>query len=302
MTDSIILSHLQRVRASQTARGGFADRPDGQYRPDCTAWAILILQTQTQDTEQIDHARARLAAELHTDGRLCISPEHPDAIWPTPLAILAWTGASAYQDARTRAIQFLLQVQGTHWEKDPTNTIIGHDPSIPGWPWVMQTHSWVYPTALSIVALTSAGIREHPRIHQGIQLLLDRQLAQGGWNYGNTTVWGRELHPFPETTGIALNALAGHVPSDIVARSLAYLLEVLPSIRTPLSLGWGLLGLSAWRRTPAQAAHWISECLARQRRYGEYETVSLCVLLAAALAPRGLSSLLPSPGESESRP
>ena len=50
----------------------------------------------------------------------------------------------------------------------------------------------------------------------------------------------------PESTGSALTGLAGHVEMGVVARSLDYLRGEVNALRTPVSLGWGLLGLAAW--------------------------------------------------------
>ena len=52
-------------------------------------------------------------------------------------------------------------------------------------------------------------------------------------------------------------------------------------MRTPLSLAWGILGLSAWGRRPAEAAAWVDESLALAGRYGGYGTTHLAMLLAA---------------------
>jgi hypothetical protein len=114
-------------------------------------------------------------------------------------------------------------------------------------------------------------------------MILDRQLPHGGWNYGNTTVYGQELHPMPESTGAALASLTGQVEQRAVARSLDYLQGEVDRLRTPISLGWGLLGLAAWDLWPSNGAALVERCLANQARYGEYDTSALCLLLLAAL-------------------
>jgi hypothetical protein len=114
-------------------------------------------------------------------------------------------------------------------------------------------------------------------------MLLDRQLPHGGWNYGNTTVYGRELHPMPESTGAALAGLTGRVDQGTVARSLDYLQGEVDRLRTPISLGWVLLGLAAWDLWPSNGSALAERCLANQARYGEYDTSALCLLLLAAL-------------------
>jgi hypothetical protein len=115
-------------------------------------------------------------------------------------------------------------------------------------------------------------------------MILDRQLPHGGWNYGNTTVYGRELHPMPESAGAALAGLAGQVEQVAVARSLDYLQGEVDRLRTPVSLGWALLGLGVWDLWPSNGAALVERCLANQARYGEYDTSALCLLLLGALA------------------
>ncbi|GJL65686.1 MAG: hypothetical protein NPIRA05_06570 [Nitrospirales bacterium] len=253
----------------------------------------MVLKKQGLESEIVKLAGNRLSDYQMSDGRVVIAIDHPDALWPTPLAVLAWQGSNVHHRAWERAVIFLLQATGVHWEK-PEHDLVGHDTEIPGWPWIDRTHSWVTPTALSMMALTVAGYGDHSRVTAGANLLLDRQLSAGGWNYGNTSVLGTQLHPFPETTGMALNALAGRVSREAIEPSLHYLQEQMPTLRTPLSLGWSVLGLQAWSVSPEQTQQWIVETLERAPRYGGYDTASLCLLLAAGLATEGLESLIGS--------
>jgi hypothetical protein len=276
----------QMIRERALPDGGFAGRGGGEYMPDATAWAIMALTGSGAHGDVISPARSRLAVDQLDDGRVSISPEHPEGFWTTPLAILAWQGASLYREQQTRAIRFLLETTGRHWIwnwKRISATPLGHDPSIQGWPWISNTHSMVEPTATSILALRVAGYEKHKRVREAVRMLLDRQLRQGGWNYGNTIVYGKELHPFPDTTGIALNALSGLAPRDEIRRSLEYLEARMKEVRTPRSLGWGLLGLHAWGIKSPESPRWINETLNRQKMIGPYDTCSLCLLLLANL-------------------
>lgn len=288
-----------RIQDSALPQGGFTIGAGRPYRPDATAWAILILDNLGTDHAALDLARSRLAADQLEDGRISISPEHPDAIWPTPLALMAWIRSPSHRQATERATQFLLQTSGTSWAKTDGDTVIGHDPSIRGWPWIAHTHSWVHPTALAMIALQTVGLTHHERVLEGERLLLNRQLPHGGWNYGNTTVWGQELQPFPETTGAALNALATRVPYSTIRHSAEYLEHTLHTAHTPQALGWGLLGLQSWGKRPSEAEQWILQCMKRERRYGGYDTVDLCLLLATLLATKGLESLASSKKRTE---
>ena len=123
----------------------------------------------------------------------------------------------------------------------------------------------------------------------------------GGWNYGNTTVFGQELHPSLDATGIALAALAGKVMRESVQDSLEYATSNSSRVRSPIGLGWAILGLGAWGHRPRQSEEWIFECLERQRRYGVYDTPSLCLLLAALIAPEGLGSVANKLGQASLR-
>ena len=134
------------------------------------------------------------------------------------------------------------------------------------------------------MALRMAGYGWHDRVHEAVRMLLDRQLPHGGWNAGNTIVFGHELHPMPEGTGSALAGLAGAVDEAEVARSLDYLHGEVDRLRTPISLGWSLIGLAAWGQWPTRGDALIERCLANQSRYGGYDTSSLCLLALGALA------------------
>lgn len=213
-----------------------------------------------------------------------MSRGHEEAFWPTALSIFAWNGSQVHESQWNQCILFLLKTTGQHRQRQKFDDPSGHDPSIPGWPWIDGTHSWIEPTALAVIALKAVGYGQHARVHEAVRMILDRQLPHGGWNYGNTRVFGRELHPMPESTGAALAGLAGQVEEESVVRGLDYLQGEVPRLRTPISLGWGLLGLAAWHRWPLNGAALVERCLTNQTRYGEYDTSALCLLLLGALA------------------
>jgi hypothetical protein len=298
MSDGL-LSGLQTLRDRALPEGGFSNTAHGEFRPDATAWAILALSAHGGDQEIIHRSRARLAAAQLPDGRVPISPAQPEIYWPTPLALLAWGQTPTQQDRASRAAQFLLFHAGatiTSKGKGPGL----NDPTIKGWPWVGGTYSWDDPTGLAVIALKSTGRRNHPRVLEGVRLLLNRQCLHGGWNYGNFEVYGKELLPMPENTGLVLDALQGLAPRANLEQGLDYLRASLSTLRTPISLSWGLLGLGAWGERPAAAGDWLEECWWRQKWYGTYDTSSLSLLILASRLTGGLSSLFsPSPATSQ---
>lgn len=286
-------SGAEALRSRALGGGGFPMFPGGAYRPDATAWAVLalaVMKSGGRDQDVIESGRSRLAASQLEDGRVSISPSDPDSFWPTPLAILAWHGSTTHTEPRARAIDFLLKTSGKHWVKEDDSPL-AHDTSIEGWSWIEDTHSWVEPTSLSLLALRISGLGEHVRVREGVRLLLDRQLPAGGWNYGNSFVYGKELYPQPDCTGLALSALAGYVPRSEVGKSLKYLQGRVTQVRTPLSLGWGILGLGAWGQKPKQATAWVRECMIRQKKQGAYDTTLLSLLLLSLMGKEGIQNL-----------
>jgi hypothetical protein len=204
-----------------------------------------------------------------------------EAWWPTPLAVLAWNAADGFDQPLESAVRFLLDTSGLHAPREP-NSPSGHDTAIRGWSWIEHTHSWIEPTCMAVLALKATGHGGHDRVREAVRMILDRQLSGGGWNYGNTTVFDRELLPMPEHTGHALCALAGSVPAAEVERSLAYSRSALPGLQTPFSLCWSWFGLSAWSLTVEDVTARVERCLRLQEKYGAYDTTVLAQLMLAA--------------------
>ena len=215
------------------------------------------------------------------------SPLHPGAYAPTSLALLAWNRAAPYAAARSAALAFLVGHAGERFARS-ADSALEIDPELSGWPWIDKTFSWCEPTALALLALEVEQRGDDSRATEGRRLLLDRQLPSGGWNYGNTRVFGNELRPAPEATGLVLAALAGRLERSTVAASLDYLARQAPRLPTPLALGWTLLALASWGERPPASDTWLAQTLARAERYGGYETAELALLAIAASAPAGI--------------
>ena len=267
--------------------GSFAMKPGGKYRTDATAWAVIALSAAGENPDLLKPFRASLAMNQLDNGMVPFSADHPEAIWTTPLAILAWQGSNEFSSTKDKAIDFLLMTSGVHFTRKP-DAPVEHDTSLKGWPWTSKAHSFLEPTALSVIALRTTSHESHERVQEALLMLMDRQLTKGGWNYGNTKVFGRELYPMPETTGMALAAIAGMVPKTSVDRSLNYLRSNVGQARTPITLGWSLLGLSAYGERPDNAERLIIECFNLQKKYGIYDTAMLSLLILAFLAKDGI--------------
>lgn len=290
MLENFLTPYITCLAERALPEGGFPCNEGGRHRPDSTAWIVLAFDACGVHEDLTATARSRISEDQLEDGRISLSPVYPEAFWPTSLAILAWHGVWTHQTSQMRAIDFLLESAGKHMGKSKDSPF-GHDTAIRGWPWIAETHSWVEPTSMILLALELTGQGDHTRAHEARQMLLDRQLESGGWNYGNTTVFGQQLRPMPEVTGIALNALAGRVPLELVEKSISYLKTQMAQLRTPLSLGWSILGLGAWGERPGNIEHFILQCLDQQNDYLPYTTEEISLMLITMKARAGLLSI-----------
>jgi hypothetical protein len=59
------------------------------------------------------------------------------------------------------------------------------------------------------------------RRRQGVEMLLDRACVGGGWNSGNSVVYGVPLRPRVEATAIALLALQDEQRTEMIQKSLS---------------------------------------------------------------------------------
>jgi hypothetical protein len=102
------------------------------------------------------------------------------------------------------------------------------DNRLQAWPWVDDTFSWVEPTAWCLLALKQ-GLAHGPisgasvRIDVAERMLVDRACRGGGWNYGNSNVYGRDLAAYVPTTALALLALQDRPRERVVHEGLEWL-------------------------------------------------------------------------------
>ncbi len=253
------------LNAANTA-GVWGYRAVSKGSAEPTALAALALAAVGDAPERVTAGLDWLARLQRRDGAVPISPGVPSPYWPTALALLAWLrcipqSPLTHTAQSEKAIRWLTGTRGREVRPDPG--VYDHDTTLIGWPWVAGCHSWLEPTGYAILALRAAGQAQHPRVREGVQLILDRALPDGGWNYGNRRVLEHVLRPFPATTGVALAALAGESRDDRIEKALEYLTEELRHVRTPLSLAWGLIGARAWNAEPPDTEEWLE---ARARR------------------------------------
>jgi hypothetical protein len=282
---------VKAIALRELPGGGFGYSDAGAFSPEATAWAIMALTASEKHPDIAQRACDRLADCQLSDGRVSAVKGFDAAAWPTALSILAWKCVPGYRQPLDAGIRFLLSFKGEHRPK-ASHSPAGHDTSIVGWPWIEQTHSWIEPTCISMLALKANGHNHHPRIREAARMIMDRQLSGGGWNYGNTTVFGKALLPMPEHTGQALCVLNGLTGQASVQASIDYLLRCMGSIRTPMALAWILHGLGMWSQLPLQWKRSVVESFELQKRYGPFDTVQLSQLVTVYFTGARLITIL----------
>lgn len=208
-----------------------------------------------------------LGKEQQATGVVGVRSGEPAPGWPTSLAVVAWATADKqkFGSQIDRAVTWLLFHRGKAINRSQD---FGHNTELVGWAYAEQTHSWVEPTAFGVLAMKAAGKADDPAAREGVVVLIDRQLAGGGLNYGNTVVLGQALRSHVQPTGIALIALAGHSDgTGRLAKTIAWLKRSIGPETTPQSLAWAILGLQAHGVELPQADEWLAAAAAHVNQH-----------------------------------
>lgn len=247
--------------------------------PTVLASFALASENEPKNGELVGKAAQWLASMQQDDGAIGVTSNLPSPAWTTPYGILLWAYLDSHQSNMERAVAFLLAREG---RRLPKSSGPGHDTTLAGWPWVSGTHSWLEPTVLALLALAKAGYSEHPRVEEAVRLVHDRALSSGGWNHGNTIVFGTELRAQPGPTGLALLALASVKGADpgTIERASEYLVRSLPEIGSPRAIGWGVLGLSAWEMELESTPELLEKCYSKIQQNPTPMDLALLVLAA----------------------
>ena len=180
--------------------------------------------------------------------------------WTTALALCTLNSTGDFTAAREKAFRWLYAERGREghwfwrWKFKTSDRNVRFDPDMYGWPWISGSASWVIPTAFSIVAIKQFTVcnrsdASEKRIRLGVEMLLDRACVDGGWNSGNSVVYGVPLRPHVEATAIALLALQDEQRIEMVQKSLSWLRQNAASVDSVSSLAWCILTLFVYQES-----------------------------------------------------
>lgn len=274
----------------QAADGGWPYIAGQTSATEPTALAMLALAAAGAEGYRRPEAAVWLAARQRGDGLFTASPLVEEGGWLTAPAGIAML-RDGWTDLAGAAASALLDEAAYTFYSPLTANVYNYDTRLRGWPWTPGDFSLVEPTALAMIFLKQAGYRDHVRVREAADMLRNRAVAGGGWNYGEPRVWNGDLFPITSNTGMVLAALADEQDSATAA-GLAWLLSQRGLITSLPSIGWAAIGLNvlgslddAWRTDVIE--RWRSSPAERR---GPMET-ALCLLglSEASVHPLGVT-------------
>jgi hypothetical protein len=265
--------------------GGWAYRGSTQESIEATCMAALAF---TPDTDNHSAAIAFLLRSQFGDGSWPAFRGDSEGSWTTALGLCALNMSGDFAAQRDKAARWLVMERGREgnwlrrWKFKTADRNVRFDPDKYGWPWSPGAASWVIPTASSIVALKQLTSCNHSeaseaRIRVGVEMLLDRTCVGGGWNAGNSVVYGVPLTPHVESTAIALLAVQDEPHSQMIRAGIDWFHDRSATIRSIESLAWCILTLFVYQQPVEQ----LKEALVMTLR--ESSAIENTATLATAL-------------------
>jgi hypothetical protein len=272
----------------QNVDGGWGYHQNGASYVEPTAAAVMA--HSFLGAAAPESAWRWLRTAQRTDGGWGVDLKGAAPSWMSAWAVWALAGMGSDAAAADRGARWLLEEpvlrSSDAQVMEEMRRLLDLDATLAGWPWQPGEAAWVLPTSLSLVALAATGLGDHARVQDGVQYLLDRKCATGGWNFGNPVMLGAALPPtFPETAMalMALNAAGVARDHPAVVSGLRYLEATSPELPGGSEGAWRLLGLNAWG---AKVAGVQQSLLAGQQELGGWAGGAFCTALALlALAP-----------------
>ena len=253
-----ISSLAETLRSRQMKSGGWAyfDSVQESLEATCLAELALAPERHANSSEAILFL---LKSQL-SDGGWPAFLGDSEGSWTTALALCTLNSTGDFTAAREKAFRWLYAERGREghwfwrWKFKTSDRNVRFDPDKYGWPWVTGSASWVIPTAFSIIAIEQFTVcnrseESEKRIHLGVEMLLDRACVDGGWNSGNSLVYGVPLRPHVEATAIALLALQDEQRIEMVQKSLSWLRQNAASVDSVSSLAWCILTLFVYQES-----------------------------------------------------
>jgi hypothetical protein len=304
MMSSRLSLAIDFIKARQNPDGGWGYGAGRMSLAEPTAFCLLAIQSSGK-TAETARGLDFLRSCQKPSGAVGIDPKTSEGSWMAYAALLVFHALGAGgEEGRLKSWMLGFEDASARFTAADIESIseaYRFDASIMGWPWTPNTTGWVEPTALFILALIRTGVpAKEKRIRSGVDLLLDRALPSGGWNFGNPYAKLRELEANLLSTALALAALgAAGIPEGrpAVGAGLRRLIRFLAGDVSTASFAWALLALKSFPSGSAQAPAIAARLSSRQEDDGgfhanHFETALSFLVLSDARVLR------PDPGRS----
>jgi uncharacterized protein (DUF362 family) len=206
---------------------GYAPGQAAGLEPTCLALLALAQCPSEANRDVIELGRHLLARCRQPDDSYRAANGREEALWPTALVLFVQVELGYPAEEVQRTAARLLGTRGRAVDDPKAAEVQDIDLRRIGWPWAEGNFSWVEPTAWACLALRKAGLGKHPRVQEGMELLLDRAFDTGGINYGNRRIFDRMTDPIPGPTALMLLALQGQEHPRITSAATYLHQEVL---------------------------------------------------------------------------
>jgi hypothetical protein len=284
---------VKPILDAQNRDGGWGFLQGRSSNTESTSLCLLALESLggEQRAANIKRGLDWLMQRQRSEGSWSLNDSSTDASWTTALAIIALSRFPHYRERTAVAAQWLLKQEG----RTPgilaqlisafafQKKTVALNPDLKGWAWAPRTFSWVEPTSYALIALKKmrsylAGTNVEERIHQGELMIYDRMCDGGGWNYGNSKVFGEALWPYPDVTAVGLIALQDHKISQANQESLQALRRMMQETDSGLALCWASICLSIYGDETDESKRRIKKRFQMTGFLGETKTLALSLI------------------------
>jgi hypothetical protein len=281
-----LLARLRtQLAATAAASGGWPYYEGKRGRIEPTCWALLALDPGSAPNRQAARTHVAFLATLQrSDGFLVDVADGPPNLAVNGLAacVLPHVCAAGGPDV-SRLLSAITALKGVKTAQDGSS----QDNSLQAWPWVADTFSWVEPTAWCTLALKQARRREasaalDARVHEAELMLANRACRDGGWNYGNATVFNQDLRPYVPTTALALMALQDRPADAVVQRSMAALTARRLTERSPFALSLASIALRLHGAPSDAVDAALEESTGRAERTGNLQAIAMAAYVLSS--------------------
>jgi hypothetical protein len=289
----VIPGLIEHLRATQNPDGGWGSVRGRASNTETTSFATLALNSRSADARTAaDRGLQWLRQRQLPDGSWPLHAGSQTGSWMTALAVTCLAACGAAADHAARGAAWLVEhhrgrtlgfLPSMLYRVIPDRMPVKMNPELKGWSWTPNEFSWVEPTAYALIALKKLGHRSGAapaRIAEAERMLDDRTCADGGWNYGNSWVYGEAIPAYLETTAITLIALQDRRGDERNQRGQAALERMLREAMSGLALSWSILCLRIHGKDAAASLRRLADAHARTGFLGETKSIALALLAA----------------------